>query len=295
MKVLLKLNSDDGFIESNLKSGKLEETYLDIQNGLNWIETLEGFMGKEYSDLISATGDYLRAARQKIILKYLDYFSENAHVGDDPNSFKADFVILLGSNNPEILKSRVERFAEVIPAHPRATVIVSGAGRWEHETEAESVRSGLMQMFPDRVIHKEEDSLDTVGNAVFTKLLIRSLGLTPENKNLLIVTSDFHAIRTLHIFKKVYDPGTTISVTGSKTQVGQEQLIKLSLNELNSGNTSSASIFRFAPFNVFQELDTKIPAGSDRDIFYQLIIRHDMYRNRFDLLRKYKQLLKPCM
>lgn len=56
---------------------------------------------------------------------------------------------------------------------------------------------------PDEDIIKEEDSMDTLGNAYFCRVNI----LEPNNwKRIIIISSDYHILRTEYIFNKVMGP-----------------------------------------------------------------------------------------
>ena len=55
-------------------------------------------------------------------------------------------------------------------------------------------------------IMKEEKSKDTVGNAYFSKQLIRKLGF----RNIIVVTTEIHAHRAKIIFKMVFGPAYKI-------------------------------------------------------------------------------------
>jgi uncharacterized SAM-binding protein YcdF (DUF218 family) len=62
---------------------------------------------------------------------------------------------------------------------------------------------------PGRVVHTEDKSLDTIGNALFTKTDI----VEPNNwERLLVVTSKSHLPRTLKIFRHVM--GNDFEITG---------------------------------------------------------------------------------
>ena len=42
----------------------------------------------------------------------------------------------------------------------------------------------------------------------------------------------------------------------------------------------------------FEELVRRIPEDDEIALFYQLLMHHDLYKRRFDLLRKYKSVLR---
>ncbi|MBR9678869.1 MAG: YdcF family protein [Nanoarchaeota archaeon] len=74
----------------------------------------------------------------------------------------------------------------------------------------------------------ENDSLDTVGNAVYTKRIILENNWT----NLLVVTNNYHVKRAYNDFKYVYGEGFKISFSGAPAQVNDLNLFFLTVQEL---------------------------------------------------------------
>jgi len=103
----------------------------------------------------------------------------------------------------------------------------------------------------------ETKSRDTVGDAVFTKKNIISVKTW---RNLLVITSDYHVIRTNEIFTYVYGKQYSIRVRGAITNKKDEQ----SDNEKKSTN-------------AFHETFLGIKSGDDRSIYKCLCEKHPFY------------------
>ena len=139
----------------------------------------------------------------------------------------------------------------------------------------------------------EEDAMDTIGNAVLSKLYLKKLGRLSEIKHIVVLTTGFHANRTLNIFNKVFDQGTKIAVIGVGSDNSSELVRRRIIGELKSDAVSSEQIFRSRDlFETCSLQSEDIPEGDEIALFYQLLVHHDLYKRRFDLLRKYKSVLR---
>src|SRR5437867_7363035 len=118
---------------------------------------------------------------------------------------KYDCIIVLGGGVhydgtlPDIPRAKVNLATELFNAGLADEVIMSTkwSGFLTREpaiTEAESMKRYAVRLgIPESAILKEEDSMDTIGNAVFTKQKY----LTPNSwTSVVVITSDFHMERT---------------------------------------------------------------------------------------------------
>jgi len=123
------------------------------------------------------------------------------------NSSKAgaDYVIILGcqvageyASLP--LLSRGYTAVRYLEKNPESKVIVSGGqGPGENITEAEALRRLLLERRIDKErIFLEDKSRNTMENFIFSNELYNL-----SDKNILIVTSDYHMFRALSIAKKL--------------------------------------------------------------------------------------------
>ncbi|HLC22272.1 MAG TPA: YdcF family protein [Candidatus Nanoarchaeia archaeon] len=100
------------------------------------------------------------------------------------------------------IKKTVELFQECAASY----VLMSGAysnkiSYTPMKTEAQAMKDYAMQLgIPEEKIILEEFSMETVGNAYFSREIVKEKSW----KSLLIVTSDFHVERTAYIFQKTF-------------------------------------------------------------------------------------------
>ena len=110
-------------------------------------------------------------------------------------------------------------------------------------------------------ILEQGDALDTVGEAIFLRLLLPPMR---AGARLLIVTSDFHAARAERIFRFVY--GTNFDLAFESVPNGPE-------HETPSAAKEAASLERF------DKLFLGIKAGAIEAILSRFWERHELYRD----------------
>jgi hypothetical protein len=83
-----------------------------------------------------------------------------------------------------------------------------------------------------------------------------------------------------------------ISISGVGSDSSSELVRHRVIGELKSDAVSSEHIFRIRDIFETSSLQSEdIPEGDEIALFYQLLMNHDLYKRRFDLLRKYKSVL----
>ena len=89
------------------------------------------------------------------------------------------------------------------------TLLITSGGATEKGcdvSEAEFMAQELIKLgIGDEKIFREEKAGTTIGNAVFTKLLLQKMGVTFQEMH--IVTSCYHRSRSEFIFKKIFSIG----------------------------------------------------------------------------------------
>jgi len=128
-------------------------------------------------------------------------------------------------------------------------IILSG-GHTSHKNP-ELSEAGLFSDYlikkgvPRQKLFLEESSLETIGNAVFSKkvLLKRQFG-----KNILVITSDYHLPRSLFIFKHVFGPLYQIDGASCRTLISK---LRHKSKE-------------FVSWKIDEQLLRKIPVGDHR-------------------------------
>ncbi len=113
-------------------------------------------------------------------------------------------------------------------------------------------------------IFKDEESLDTVGNAYFVK---RDVVIPNGWKSLAVVSSDYHMLRAETIFDLIFGPEYTIDYVGVATPLGSD--FDTLMHELDS-------------LGKFLETFHGVEPGDDKVIGERLFSKHPLYRPRTD-------------
>jgi uncharacterized SAM-binding protein YcdF (DUF218 family) len=119
-------------------------------------------------------------------------------VSDD--AVKSDVVIVLGGEGDS--SERSKKAAELFKSgYARKVLLTDGAMDFNHNMEIEKLTARVKALgVPSASILLEDKSKSTFENAKFTKKILLKEGM----KNALIVTTDWHTLRTKLTFEKVY-------------------------------------------------------------------------------------------
>ena len=166
----------------------------------------------------------------------------------------------LGQLNKESC-SRLDLAIDLFSKKKHAFIITSG---WDYYGEyniaiADAMKSYIVNnsLISDELVSTETNSRDTVGDAIFTKInIIKKKGLN----NLLIVTSDYHVLRTHKIFSYIYGEQYIVKVIGIKTNKKKE------LSELEDKS-----------LNAFYKTFNGVKSGDDVLIYKRLCTEHPYY------------------
>ncbi|MCF6345032.1 MAG: YdcF family protein [Thiomicrorhabdus sp.] len=182
---------------------------------------------------------------------------------------KFSAIIVLGNLMSQSGKLNAESSARMEVAieafHNQLAPCMVACG-WDYREDSSITIADAMKTYaievggiPSEVILTEKMSRDTVGDAVFTK---KNLAIKREWSSLLIVTSDYHVIRTNEIFSFIYGKSFGIKVVAASTgkKVGESVL-----------NSELKSIQAF--YQTFRGVD----AGDDVSILKCLVERHPYY------------------
>ena len=179
-----------------------------------------------------------------------------------------DFILILSNlmgKNGNLNRESIERCkkgVEIFSGNPDSFFITSG---WDYRNDcnitlAKAFKKYLIeknQIPKDRILI-DENSRDTVGDAVFTRLNIISKFRT---RKLTVVTSDYHVSRAKEIFDFVYGNKQFISVIGVSQK---SRIVGLSEKELNS-------------LQIFKNTFDGIKKGDIENIYKRLISKHPYY------------------
>ena len=140
-----------------------------------------------------------------------------------------DAIIVLGmaldaSNNLNTLARQRVALAATYHQKYHCPVIVSGGGM-SNISEAKCMFHALQNLNVEaQYVFLEEESLDTLGNAYFTKKLFLEKN---DWYKLVVVTSQFHIARTRKIFHHVLGKAFSITFIGAKDCVSQHEKQRL--------------------------------------------------------------------
>ncbi len=279
---------DEEELRDLIDDGQLDEHFRALGDGAAWLTELAA-VHPEPTEFLAAASRLVEQ-QHEILRWYQRFFSVTELVGEPAACEAPDFIVVLACRTVALMKDRVQAAIPLIAEHPDACVVLSGGGFDPLETEARLMQRTLEaeQVVCPRLL-LEEDSIDTVGNAIFTRLRLRQEGLLTEPARLVIVTSDFHAVRSLNIFRKSFGAGCEIAVVPVATARDLDEELDLAAHELMTDSRSSAEIFCLRDF--FAERLAPIAPGDDRALFLQLLLHHDLYKHRYDLVRKYGSVL----
>ena len=257
---------------------ELATLYVAYRKELEWLDQISPFMTD--SEICASAKRNLEDYIERITKAYIDII-QSPFIGEtDP-----DILIVLGTVSPHI-EARLNLTLELAKQFPHLPIILSGGGR-QIALEAEAMEDYLKNkgLTSDR-LYQEVDSLDTRGNAVFSKFLMREKGLM-DCRNILLITSDFHAPRALRYFQCVYGKNFNISVALSKTDCQIEEMTKLVQGEMGGLVQSNDETFTLHRSSQDGEPLCQNLEGDETSIFYQMLTHDPLYRMHWDLARRY--------
>ena len=259
----------------------LADLYGAIKGENRWAARLKPMLGDD--PLITRACAVLDGqARQ--ILAFCRQRLEPGFLGE-AEAFRApDLIVILGAS-PAALEGRLQVALGLAERFPSVPIIASGGGR-TLASEAEGMTRFLVDHgVPPGQLFREDLSLDTVGNAVFSKLLIQEHGLA--HAKVLVVTSAFHGLRSLFLFRKVFGPASAVAVALARNPEGAAELERRLDDELTQLSATARNMFQLSP-----EAGTEFGAGSrfdgdERAILDQMLLDHDLYKYRWELARRF--------
>lgn len=289
---ICKLSYTDEQLVSLIEGGELDEHFQNITEAQAWLGRVRRVYA--YADGIQTARDRLEELSDQLIQFYVSYFESREFIGNQAAFDNPRYLIVLGGGT-RAMQHRVEKLAELARTRESAAIVLSGGGFGKNTTEAFDM-AGLLnnaKLAGERRILREEDSLDTVGNAVFVKLLLRLESLLDKGQNVCVVTSRFHAARSFNIFRQVFGPDYGLAVVGTQTVFDNASELKRAAHELRTDSVSSGSIFRVPDFTTALPDDSlALNPGDEQAFFMQMLLEHGLYKNRYDLLRKYRDVIR---
>ena len=122
--------------------------------------------------------------------------------------------LLRGREVSKLLADRIDKAIEVYHKDPTPPILIPSGGKGDDEeiSEAEAMEAYLIEHgIPSRQIIKEDKSMTTRENLLFSKKIIRERGGSPY---VALVTSNYHVYRALNLCEKI-----DLECTGSGAHV----------------------------------------------------------------------------
>ena len=249
------------------------------------------FLKNQATNLLPFVTEEYKAKLNKIINSVdgviCNYNKENINNEIDTNESQtfSEALVVLGSKDNHEQSKRVNSLYEYIKTRENpesiGCILFSGGGYDVNKSESISmmdeflsIKSPVLENIKCALIC-EEDSLDTVGNALFSRYILNNYKIC----NIKVFTSTFHVPRTYNIFSRVFNP-SSLSVIGTNDYNFDKKIIE---SEFKSNFLSDESIFTMK----CGELDIKLYFNDWRTLMIQLFLNHDLYKKRYDLMRKY--------
>lgn len=178
----------------------------------------------------------------------------------DQKSFKLSFS---GKKRCEILAKELK-----ILGNKEYFVIFMGLGRLQGKCKL-SISECMFQYFSEKYFvpnnfFLEKQSVDTIGDAIFSYKLINSLNF---KNDIFVITSDWHLKRVKHIFKKIYNFKENLFFLNTSEIYS---LSPLEIHKLKQNENKSIKLFE----KFFDEFKK-----SKSDIFIYLKENHDCYKS----------------
>lgn len=280
----IKLNEEQ--MSWLILNGELPLLYSDYVKKEDYVKKLKKYQSdnKNFDPAIQN----LKNLQDKIINFYITY--TNCKFLGDENFFSSPpvAIIILGTTKP-MLNDRLETALDYVKnKYKDAYIILSGGGNYL-ETEANLMYEFFIKhgISPQRLI-KEEDSLDTVGNALFSYLTLQNINV--KKGNILLVTSDFHSPRALFLFRNIFPNTYKIALATAQSSEGTKN--NLVRSELSNWSISLIDLFSWEQA-ISSNMQLKNIKGMC-SVFYNTLAKHKLYTNRPDLMRKYNDECNPA-
>jgi uncharacterized SAM-binding protein YcdF (DUF218 family) len=292
--VILKDN-----IQNDISDGNFDKVFY-LYNSLKAEqETIKHFFPSVNTSKISKK---MKDDQQSIIDNVYDVIKVNTgKVFPVNTNFIPKGLIVLGATpGMGILESRLDQAYKLAIKHTGIPIVLSGKGRKKGVVEADYMYDYLLNKgIKAGRMYKESYSLDTVGNAEFSYLTIS------ENKDLkrvndwLVVTNNFHSMRALLIFSRIFPNNDKIAVLlapllpeGVNNPEKDSILKTLITNEVKSdSNDQFMELLTYDKYNNdIYSFESKDITGQPCAILNEILLKHGLYKDKVsELTSKFSQ------
>ncbi|MGF1683301.1 YdcF family protein [Photobacterium minamisatsumaniensis] len=293
MKQLESIEVSASNVADNILEGHFDKVF-DLYDNLNH----ELLAMKQFSSSVDTTLVIQNLEQNKIAIinEVFDTVLENTgETFPKSANFTPKGIIVVGST-PEmgILESRLDDAYKIAMDNKSLPIILSGKGRKKGIVEADYMYDYLVSkgLAGDR-LYKELLALDTVGNAEFSYFTITENESLKDITDWLVITNNYHAMRSLNNFQYVFPDNYNVAVHLSPllpegvTHPDRLTILKqLVAEELKS--ESNHQFMELLTYDRFkkkgQAFKPKTIAGQPCAILNEMLIEHGLYKDKVDEL-----------
>ena len=281
LKYYKNLNLHISQISEWIKNNRIDRIFhslISAQNEINFIKPYLLGVSSLKPDAFDSALDNIETQKDKILNFFENWFKEHRFLGDAKAVEDPDVAIILGATKP-VLDIRLTESIKLLKHHPDTLIVLSGGGFLSLKSEAEYMKGKVLDAGLTNPILLEDKSMDTLGNALFSKFELKRKKQLSKIDKILILTSRFHTPRALHYFKQTFNTQQTFAIAAYGIHTSDHDLKKLSAHEL---------IAEYQAYATLNLLETH-PSNQidDQAILLKLFKNHDLYKNRFDILERY--------
>ena len=244
---------------------------------------------------------HLNLQQEQLVDKVTDIVSKQTEhfIGDTTASRSPEGIIVLGATpGIGVLESRLDAAYQLTLKFPNIPVLLSGKGRGE-QSESQYMSQYLIKKGVDtnRLI-LENYSLDTVGNAEFSFFEMQKNILSQNAQAWIIITSEFHALRSLYTFREIFPDNYQFAVllapaltedTANSLPVTIRDMVKKEIS--SSSNNQFQALLTYPSYKKSQhQFETQPTAKQPCSILFEMIQKHGLYnKNAAEIAHRYPE------
>lgn len=281
-----------------IQNNRIDALYTAFKRGSDWAKNFPG-PNNGFKKKLNGLADDLDCTKNALLLLYIAdkiIHSEQGYLENIKSKKGMNILCVLGCANSAERKSRVQESMRILQimldnnTPPRA-IVLSGGGTDGNKTESEIMKKiieeetvgnkTINEFLKNQPVFEETDSLDTVGNAVFSTLMLLQknilvLGkdkLTFKGKNeedvcVWVVTSHYHAPRAYNLFNRIFK-SEQIKICMAPTITDIQKNVERANKQFDSEFKANSDTFALE--NVLTGLSNSIADGEVFSVFFQIL------------------------